>query len=102
VMVAISVVLIRVPDHDWRGKQVHLAMRAIGDGLLRASGDHSTPVLPVQDTGAGTYRLEFDAPMPVNPDRLVELSMKYLHADVVTNAIVNVHSLDAGENCLRL
>ena len=82
-----------MPNHQLIKKQAHLAVRAIGDDLLNAAHDFSSPVQPVQEIDAHTLRLSFKDPIPINPDSLSGLALQRLTAEITPRAIINV--LDA-------
>ena len=97
VLVFISALFIQVPDKELQEEQTHLAVRSIGDELLKSDADFSTPVPPVERKTSEALRLNFDAPIAIDPDRLAALSLKYLHAGIVGKAIVKVLKSDSGE-----
>ena len=78
-------------------KQTHLAMRSIGDGLLKLNEDFSTPVPPIQKLSSETFGLTFDSPVFIDPDSLVGLSLKFLNADIARRTIINVRDVKTGE-----
>lgn len=91
--IAIAISLIEMPNEQLVQEQTHLAMRAIGDELLKSNNDLSTPVPPIQQSGAATLRLLIGRPIFIDPDNLVDLSLKYLNASISLSLVVSV--LDA-------
>lgn len=96
-LIVISILIFRVPNEKSIGKQTHLAVRSIGDELLKSSGDLSTPVPPVQRINSETFLLSFHIPIAIQPDSLANLSLKYLSAEIAGNLIVNVLDADTKE-----
>lgn len=96
ILITISVIITRVPNEKLVDKQVHLAMRSIGDALLKFNADFSTPVPPIQQKGSETYSLKFDTPVVIDPDHLVELSLKHLTSEIARQSIVTVRNMDTG------
>ena len=92
----VSVIITRVPNEKLVDKQVHLALRSIGDALLKFNADFSTPVPPIQQKGSETYSLKFDTPVVIDPDHLVELSLKHLTSEIARQSIVTVRNVDTG------
>lgn len=78
-------------------KQAHLAVRALGDQLLRNAQEYATPVPPVRRIDEHTLRLSFPEPIPINPDSLSLLALRYLLEDIAPVAIVNVLDAASGE-----
>ncbi|BDD09515.1 hypothetical protein FUAX_19470 [Fulvitalea axinellae] len=95
--IAISISLFRVPNKKLVREQTHLAMRAIGDELLKANNDFRTPVPPIEQIGSATLRLRFNKPIVIDPDTLVTLSVKHFNSRISSRSIVNVLKADTKE-----
>ncbi|MEL6732252.1 MAG: winged helix-turn-helix domain-containing protein [Bacteroidota bacterium] len=89
--------IVQVPNSKLQEKQAHLAVRSIGDELLKSNNDFRTPVPPVQQVDLETYNLTFDQPIEIDPDKLVGLSLEFLHAEIARKSIVNVYEGDTDE-----
>ena len=89
-LLVIAVLIFRTPSEKMISEQTHLAIRSIGDGLLRSNGDFSTPIPPVRRIASETFLLTFDKPIAIDPDSLAHLALKYLPAEIATKSIVNV------------
>jgi len=85
------------PDHEFALKRTHIAVRAIGDGLLTHAQDLSSPVLPVQEIDERVLRLSFQNPIAINPDSLSMLALTHLKSDIAQQAIVQVLDAATGE-----
>ncbi|MEO0584397.1 MAG: winged helix-turn-helix domain-containing protein [Bacteroidota bacterium] len=96
-LLALSVVIVQIPNSKQQEQRTHLAVRSIGDELLKSNDDFRTPVPPVQQIDLETYGLTFDQPIEIDPDKLVGLSLKFLHAKIAGKSIVNVYEVDAEE-----
>ncbi|MEL6627356.1 MAG: winged helix-turn-helix domain-containing protein [Bacteroidota bacterium] len=96
-LLALSIVIVQVPNSKLQEKQAHLAVRSIGDELLKSNNDFRTPVPPVQQVDLETYNLTFDQPIEIDPDKLVGLSLEFLHAEIARKSIVNVYEGDTDE-----
>ena len=93
-LLVFSVLVIRVPNEKFLGKQTHLAMRSIGDELLKLNNDFSTPVSPIFQNDSEGLSLKFDTPIVIYPDSLVNLSLKYLNSRIARKSIVSVRDAD--------
>ncbi|KEO75209.1 winged helix-turn-helix domain-containing protein [Anditalea andensis] len=93
VFLAIALRLIVVADEGFLKKQTNLAMRAIGDDLLRSGHDFQTPVPPIEQIDPETLRLKFAQPISIDPDDLLTISLKHISSHISLNSIVQV--LDA-------
>ncbi|MEO0900284.1 MAG: winged helix-turn-helix domain-containing protein [Bacteroidota bacterium] len=78
------------PGEQFNKQQAHIAVRAIGDELLSNAHDHSSPVQPLQQIDEHTLRLSFQKSIPINPDSLSWLALKFIHSEIATKAIVSV------------
>ncbi|MEL7422844.1 MAG: winged helix-turn-helix domain-containing protein [Bacteroidota bacterium] len=96
IVVVALVTSIAKSDDPLIEKQVHLAVRAIGDELLTTAHNLNSPVQPVQEVDDLTLRLSFKDPMPINPDSLAELGMKYITPKIAPRAIVSVLDVASG------
>jgi len=85
------------PDEGLITKQNVLAVRSIGDDLLREVGNNRTPVPSVHQIDSITYGLQFKEPYGINPDKLIEISMKHLNAELTLHSIVSVYDVTSGE-----
>lgn len=71
-------------------QQLELAVRGIGDQLLRLAGDHETPVPPVERLENGTLRLSFKNNLGIQPDSLSKLSLSKIPEQLASHMMVNV------------
>ena len=96
VLILVSALIYQSPDDKYEDKQLHLAVRAIGDELLRYNHNEDTPVPPVFQKSSD-LRLSFDFPIEINPDSLSLSALRFLTPEIAKQAIVNVYSLDSDE-----
>jgi hypothetical protein len=82
------------PNEKLIQQQSVLAMRAIGDGLLKHDNDYSTPVPPIESISQATLRLEFDNPIAIDPNHLVDLFISHLTPEISLQSIVTVLDAD--------
>ena len=94
-LILIAVLAFRVPNQKFLEQQAHVAVRSIGDALLRANNDFTTPVPPLLQNDSGEIWLTFDAPVVIHPDSLVKLSLKYLQARIAKKSIISVRNRDS-------
>jgi DNA-binding winged helix-turn-helix (wHTH) protein len=66
------------PNHELRAKQVNLIIREIGHRLLLQAGDSTSRVLPVKETGEGTFSLQFENEFAFSHDSLMVLAQALL------------------------
>jgi hypothetical protein len=66
------------PNRELRAKQVNLIIREIGHRLLLQAGDSTSRVLPVKETGEGTFSLQFENEFAFSHDSLMELAQSLL------------------------
>jgi len=97
ILVVFSVLVFQVPNEKIIRRQTHLAIRSIGDEVIKSNGDFSTPVPPVQKIASEVFLLEFDIPIAIDPDGLANISLKYLNSDISKKSIVNVFDSDTEE-----
>lgn len=71
-------------------QRTELAVRGIGDRLLRQEGDTQTPVPPVEYLDESVLRLGFSSDLAIQPDSLAKLSLERIHKSIATRFIVNV------------
>lgn len=94
---ALTLVIMAVVSFNWKSSRVHqpaefgLAIRSIGHQLLLRGGDSITLVLPVQDLGEGHFMLNFQEPLPMNPDDLYELGQEaFMESGLTTNYLIEI------------
>lgn len=75
-------------------QRTELAVRSIGDQLLRQAGDIRTPVLPVDRLEQSTLRLHFKDAMVIQPDSLARLALNKIPGELASRVIVNVREVD--------
>src|SRR5688572_6523917 len=66
------------PNRELRAKQVNLIIREIGHRLLLQAGDSTSRVLPVKETGEGTFSLQFENEFAFSHDSLMVLAQALL------------------------
>ncbi len=71
-------------------QQLELAVRGIGDQLLRLAGDNETPVPPVESLEGATLRLSFKNSLDILPDSLAELSLSKIPEQLASRVMINV------------
>ncbi len=76
-------------------QQTELAIRGIGDQLLRQAGDTQTPVPPVEYLNESTLRLGFSTALKIKPDSLARLSLRRIDESLATRFIVNVREVES-------
>ena len=96
-LLALSIVIVQIPNPNLQEKQAHLAVRSIGDELLKSNKDFHTPVPPIQQVDQETYSLLLNRPIEIDPDELVGLSLRFLSAEIARKSIVNVYDVDTEE-----
>ncbi len=74
-------------------EQSKIAIRSIGDDLLKSVGNYNDPIPPIKKVDSITLRLELKRTMMIVPDSLVAISLKHLKKSITPRAVVNV--LDA-------
>lgn len=75
-------------------QRTELAVRSIGDQLLRQAGDTRTPVLPVDRLEQSTLRLHFKNAIVIQPDSLARLALNKIPKELASRVIVNVREVD--------
>lgn len=85
ILITIATVLISLVLGIWLGKKnakttfpstVKLALRNVGDQLLRAQHDTTSIVLPVIEKESNYFVLSFETPLSIHPDSLVNFTQK--------------------------
>lgn len=71
-------------------QRTELAVRGIGDQLLKQAGDRSTPVPPVEKPDESTLRLRFEKAMTIHPDSLVSIVLNEISEDLASHLVINV------------
>lgn len=71
-------------------QQLELAVRGIGDQLLRLAGDTETPVPPVESLKNAMLRLSFRNKLGIQPDSLAELALSKIPEHLASHVMVNV------------
>ncbi len=97
-LVSLSAVLIlgavnnKTPEkNEYDEKRIMMACRAIGDKLLAMAGDYHSRVLPVYHDGNGSFIMEFQTELSINPDSLVKIAQNSLSTtDLSQNYVVSV------------
>ena len=90
-------ITIEKPDKKLQDQQNVLAVRAIGDDLLRSVDNFRSPVSPVQKTSDNALKLIFEEPFSLDPDQLVDIALKHLTFDISSRSIVSVFDADNDE-----
>ncbi|MCU0447206.1 MAG: winged helix-turn-helix domain-containing protein [Microscillaceae bacterium] len=75
--------------------RIQVALRAIGDQLLKQIGDSTSRVLPIKQLTPSSFQLEFRQSFSFVPDSLVKIIHHYLHIYQLTNRY-RVKILDCG------
>ncbi|MCW3465012.1 winged helix-turn-helix domain-containing protein [Chitinophaga nivalis] len=60
-----------------------IQFRQVGHLLLRAAGDHTSRIMPVQQTAANTYRISFENPFTFIPDSLANIATQLMKAHLL-------------------
>ena len=70
---------------------VKIALRDVGHQLLLSNHDSTTVVPPIQDLGDNRYQLQFNTPLSIHPDSLVQLvKTSFKKANLPNNYITEV------------
>jgi DNA-binding winged helix-turn-helix (wHTH) protein len=77
-ILASSFIILSKPSLEDTDK-TNLVIRAIGDEILKHSGDYSSRVLPVKQLAKNTFQLEFQKTFSFVPDSLVNIIRKHLN-----------------------
>ncbi|MCE7992167.1 MAG: winged helix-turn-helix transcriptional regulator [Roseivirga sp.] len=90
VLTGLELIQDRSSDTPLLNQRAELAVRSIGDQLLRQVGDTKTPVLPVDRLENSTLRLSFKNPVAIQPDSLAQLVLDKITEELATQVMVNV------------
>lgn len=85
------------PETDWQEDQVELAMRHLGDKLLKQYGDGESPIPPISQLSNYSFSLNLPQPIALNPDDLVGVALKTFDKAHFQKAIVQVYAGQAGD-----
>jgi len=96
-LLVVSVLIMRVPDKKYLETKTELALRAIGDGLLRLHNDFNTPVPPIHQNDSRTLQLGFVSAIGIHPDSLVTLTLKHLNEKIAQKYTVGVRDTHVDE-----
>lgn len=70
---------------------VKIALRDVGHQLLLSNQDSTTVVPPIQDLGDNRYQLQFNTPLSIHPDSLVQqVKTSFKKANLSNNYITEV------------
>lgn len=70
---------------------VKIALRNVGHQLLLSNQDSTTVVPPIQDLGDNRYQLQFNTPLSIHPDSLVQqVKTSFKKANLSNNYITEV------------
>lgn len=82
-----------VANDDVFDRHAKVAMRKIGDQVLKSAGDSTSLVLAIENEG-NKYKIEFEKEFDLNPDKLVDI----VHQVVIDEEIATKYFVEV-ENC---
>ncbi len=89
-LLIMAIVVLQQKEDKAIRHRTEIALRMIGDQLLRSNKDFLTPVPPVRQIDANSFRLSLHLKIGLDPDKLVELSLLHLTSEISRRSIVRV------------
>ena len=87
----------QVDENPWGQERVEIGLRLVGDKVMKAHGDQSTPIPPIEQLGNRSFRLNLPQSIALVPDDLTGIAFETFDATYFEKALVQVYDAQSEE-----